>query len=221
MKEFHHIIQKSPLFHGFTGEELGNILGCLSANVKEYGKNQTILHSGDSTNSVGMMLTGSANIVREDFWGNSNIIANLLPGNIFAESYACTGSGMQVSVEAKEKCKVLFLNVRCIAFPCSSACDFHSRLIRNLLSVLARKNLQMNEKLSHMAQRSTREKLLSYLSAESIKQNDRAFDIPFNRQQLADYLAVDRSAMCTEMGKMRDEGIISFDKNHFVLYDEI
>ena len=165
-----------------------------------------------------MVLSGSVHIVKEDFWGNRNIVTEIGPGQIFAESYACTpGAALGVSVVAAEAAAVMFMNVRRVLTTCSSACEFHSRLLRNLLSVLAEKNLRFNDKLTHMAQRTTRQKLLSYLSAESMRLGSPEFDITFNRQQLADYLSVDRSAMSGELSKMRDEGLLDFYKSHFRL----
>ena len=150
--------------------------------------------------------------------GNRNIISKVLPAQIFAESFACTpGSHLYVSIVAEEPCKILLLNLKRVLHTCSSSCVFHHIIIRNLLSEIAKKNIQLNEKLIHMAQRTTREKLLSYLSAERNRHNSTVFDIPYNRQQLADYLSVDRSAMSNELCKMRDEGLIEFNKNHFIL----
>jgi len=125
---------------------------------------------------------------------------------------------LNVDVFAETAAIVLFLDVQRLITLCNSACDFHNRVMRNLLFDMAGKNLRFNEKLTHMAQRTTREKLLSYLSAESLRQKSSVFDIAYTRQQLADYLAVDRSAMSNELGKLRDEGILSFRKNHFQLY---
>ena len=127
------------------------------------------------------------------------------------------GVTLGVSVVAAEASAVMFMNVRRVLTTCGSACEFHSRLVRNLLSVLAEKNLRFNDKLTHMTQRTTRQKLLSYLSAESLRQGASEFDIPFDRQQLADYLSVDRSAMSNELCRMRDEGLLGFRRNHFVL----
>lgn len=212
------IIKKSPLFGGVEEKEIGQMLNCLSVVKRDYVKNEVILHSGDSINSVIMVLSGCIHIVSDDFWGNRNIIAEAVPGDVFAESYACAQKReLEVSAIAVEDAKVMFMDVGRFMTTCSSACTFHVRLIRNLLSVLAQKNIAMYEKLTHLTQRSTRGKLLSYLSEESQKQGSASFDIPFNRQQLADYLSVDRSAMSNELSKMRDEGILSFEKNHFRL----
>lgn len=218
MKNFLPIICSSPLFSGLAEEETEAILGCLSASQESLERQQFLLRRGDRTAAMGLVLSGSVHIIREDFWGNRNIIATAGPGELFAETYACTaGATLDVSVVAAETARVMYLEVGRILNTCSPSCQFHERLIRNLLTVLAGKNLLLNEKLIHMAQRSTRDKLLSYLSAEAQRRGSASFTIPFNRQQLADYLSVDRSAMSNELGKMRDEGLLRFDKNSFQL----
>lgn len=221
MKEHLNVIQKSPLFSGISENELEPMLSCLSATKKSFKKNEFVLRSGDEIRAVGMVLSGSVLIVKEDFWGNRNIISSAKAGDIFAEVYACKpGAALGVSVIAEEATTVIFLDVRRILTTCTSACQFHARLIHNLLSSMAEKNLIINEKLTHMSQRTTREKLLSYLSAQAIRHGSPSFAISFNRQQLADYLSVDRSAMSNELCKMRDEGLLAFDKNSFTLYGD-
>lgn len=218
MKKYLEIVRKSTLFAGIDGGEIEKLLGCLSVRSEDFAKREFVMRFGESTEEVGMVLEGSVHIIKEDFWGNRNIIAEAGPSGIFAESYACVpGSLLGVSVEAAEAAKVMFMNVRRILTSCSPACAFHSRLVRNLLSVLAEKNLRLNEKLTHITQRTTREKLLSYLSAVSMRSGRTEFDIPFNRQQLADYLSVDRSAMSNELCRMRDEGLLEFSRSRFRL----
>ncbi len=218
MKNYLNVIQKSPLFSGISASELEPMLKCLSAVTKDYEKNAFVLRFGEDISSVGLVLSGSVHIIKEDYWGNRNIVTKASAGQLFAETYACVqGEALGINVVAAEPTTVLFLKVRCIMTTCSSGCEFHSRLMRNLLTVVAHNNLMLNNKLSHMAQRSTREKLLSYLSSESLKLGSSAFEISFNRQQLADYLSVDRSAMSNELCKLRDEGILKFNKNCFEL----
>ena len=221
MNNYFNVIQKSPLFRGIAASELVSVLKCLAAVTAEYEKNAFVLRFGEDVSSIGLVLSGSVHIIKEDFWGNRNIVMKATTGQLFAETYACVqGQTLGVNVVAAEPTTVLFLKVRCIITTCSSSCEFHSRLIRNLLTVVAHNNLMLNNKLSHMAQRSTREKLLSYLSAESLKLASSSFEIPFNRQQLADYLSVDRSAMSNELCKLRDEGVLRFDKNSFELLEK-
>lgn len=218
MSDFLPVIRSSRLFHGVSREDVGSLLSCLSASEAEYGKNAFILQPGDQVSALGMVLSGAVHVVKEDFWGNRNLLAKYGPGELFAETYACVQNmPLEVGVLAAERTQVLFLDMRRVLTPCSSACAFHSRLIRNLLAVLATRNLELNEKLRHMARRSTREKLLSYLSAESQRQGSASFLLPFNRQQLADYLSVDRSAMSKEMSRMRAEGLLSYHRGHIEL----
>jgi len=218
MKQYFSVIKRSPLFHGLLEQELGSMLSCLSARTERYQKGQYVFRHGDTVTQIGMVLSGSVHMIKEDFWGNLIILGTAAPGQLFGESFACLHTEpLGVNVLAPENSVVLFLDIRKVTTVCSAACEFHTRLIRNLFSVLAEKNLQLTKKLEHMAQRTTREKLLSYLSAQSQLSGSPVFEIPFNRQQLADYLSVDRSAMSSELGKLRREGVIGVQKNRFEL----
>ena len=219
MEAFLPVLLQAPLFQGLNGKQILSMLGCLDAKLRRYAKGEYVLHAGDTVDTFGLVLEGNVLVVQEDFWGNRNIIADIGIGEVFAESYACAaGTPLGVNVVVQEPANILFLNVRRVLTLCSSACEFHSSLIRNLVAMLAAKNLRMNTKLQHVTQRSTREKLLSFLSAESSRRGQASFDIPFNRQQLADYLSVDRSAMSSELCKLRDEGVLTFERNHFELH---
>lgn len=212
------VIKHTALFDGIEQREIEAMMSCLSAEIKTYKKGQTIYRVGDTTSLIGEVLSGSVHIIKEDFWGNRNILSQISLGQLFAETYAAMATEpLEVSVIAAETTEVLFMDVRRIMTTCSSACEFHSRLIRNLLAVTAQKNLMLTRKLEYMAGRTTKEKLLCYLSAESQRQKSAIFEIPFSRQQLADYLAVDRSAMSNELCKLRDRGVLKFEKNRFEL----
>ncbi len=218
MENYLNTIKKNSLFSGIEEKEIKTMLGCLEARIETYSNNQFVFRFGENISTVGLVLCGSVYLAKDDFMGNRTIISESGEGQIFGETYACIPSeSLGISVIAAEATKILFLDVHRIMNICSSACVFHTRLIRNLLSVLAENNLMLTRKMLHMSQRTTREKLLSYLSAESQKNGSAIFKIPFNRQQLADYLAVDRSAMSNELCKLRDEGILSFQKNFFKL----
>lgn len=218
MKKYLDVIIGSGLFAGVEGDEAEAMLDCLGARLLRCGKGGYFLRAGEKAESLGMLLEGSAYVVHESFWGNRHIVAKLGPGQLFAESFACTpGTVLNVGVLADTPAVALMLDVRRVLTTCPSGCTFHNRVIRNLLSVLAGKNLAFNEKLTHMGQRTTKQKILSYLSAEALRQGGPAFDISFGRQELADYLAVDRSALSNELSKLRDEGILTFHKNHFEL----
>ncbi len=212
-----NMLKNSVLFSGVSEEEALSMMNCLSARKKTYKEGETVLQNGEVTDSMGLLLSGSIYIIRDDFWGNRNILSKVQPGQVFGEVYAAVGRPAATSAEAVTPAEVLFLNLRRILTTCPSACSHHTKLIRNLLSEMAEKNLAMNAKMLHLSQRTTRQKLLSYLSSVSQKKGSESFEIPFSRQELADYLSVDRSAMSSELGRMRDEGILSFSRNHFEL----
>ena len=218
MKEFFPILRSSSLFSGVSEEELAAMLSCLDTRMENFPKEAFVLRTGDTVESIGVVLSGSVLVIQEDIWGNRNILSKAGPAQTFAAAFACApGSILNVSVIADTPTTVLFLNVKRILHVCPSACSHHSQIIQNLLGELAEKNLRFSEKITHMGQRTTRAKLMSYFSAEAQRLGTYEFDIPFSRQQLADYLAVERSGRSLERGKMRDEGLLDFYKNHFVL----
>ena len=166
-----------------------------------------------------LLAEGRLHIQKEDYWGNRSILNEIRPGEMFGEAYIAPDSGSLLNdVVAAEDSVVLMFDTEKVFSVCPSACPFHTRLVKNLFYAVSEKNRSLVSKLGHMSQRSTREKLLSYLSDEAKRQNSSSFTIPFNRQQLADFLSVDRSAMSNELGKMRDEGILGFHKSEFTLH---
>ncbi len=218
MKDFLPVIRSAQLFSGISEGELTAMLSCLRAEKKSFPKEAFVLRVGDTVDSIGLLLSGSVLIVQEDIWGNRNILSKAGPGQTFAAAYACApGSELNVSVIAETPAAVMLLNVKRILNVCPSACSHHSRVIRNLLGELAEKNLRFNEKLTHMGQRTTRSKIMSYLSAEAQRRGTYEFDIPFSRQQLADYLGVERSGLSLELGKMKKDGLLDYHKSHFIM----
>ncbi|MCI5615775.1 MAG: Crp/Fnr family transcriptional regulator [Clostridia bacterium] len=218
MKDFLPVIRASRLFSGVSERELEAMLACLRPETKDYPKDAFVLRAGDTAEAVGLVLSGTILMLQEDVWGNRNILSKAGPGQIFAAAYACApGSVLNVSVLAETPVTVLFLNVGRVLTLCPAACAHHSRIIRNLLGELAGKNLRLGEKLTHMGQRTTRAKIMSYLSAEAQRLGTYELDIPFSRQQLADYLGVERSGLSLELGKMKQDGLLEFHKNHFEL----
>lgn len=218
MKQYLPILSKTSLFAGLSEEELLSVLDCLQGRVAKYAKGAMILRTGDLVYELGIVLSGKIHIVQKDFWNNANLLTELQSGQLFAEAYACLATTrLGVSAVALERTAVLWINVQRMMTMCNSACEFHTRLIRNLLWDLAEKNLLLTSKIEHTSKRSIREKLLSYLSEQARKAHSPEFTIPFNRQQLADYLSVDRSALSNELSKLRREGIIAFEKNKFKL----
>ena len=218
MKEMLSVLRTSGIFSGISEEETEKMLHCLEVRPDTFQKDEYILRAGDRVEAFGLVITGKVMIIQEDFWGNRNILAAVGAGHCFAETFACSpGAVLNVSVIAETNVQVLFLNVKRILTTCPSTCSHHNRMIRNLLSELAEKNLRLNEKITHLGQRSRRAKILSYLSAEAQRHGSAEFDIAFSRQQLADYLSVDRSGLSMELSRMQEEGLLEYRKNHFVL----
>ncbi len=211
-------VMHSYLFQGVKEEQMRSMLGCLNAEKRSYEKRENIIRVGDPTGKIGMVLEGCADISRDDYWGNRHIISAVRPSECFGESYAVMhGGAMRVNVQATADTVILFLDMDHILRVCSSACTFHSQIIRNLVTLLSSRNLALNDKMTHITQHTLREKLLSYLSAESLRHHSSYFDIPFDRQQLADYLNADRSAVSGELSRMKKEGLLDYQKNHFRL----
>ncbi|MBQ8358751.1 MAG: Crp/Fnr family transcriptional regulator [Oscillospiraceae bacterium] len=218
MEQYLFVLCNSPFFQGMTEEEILSVLHCVNATVLRKKKDEYIFRAGDSTESMGLVLRGSVLSVQEDLWGHRNIMHRIGAGDYFAEPFAATpGSVLNASVVADEDTEIMLLNMGRLLKTCPNACAHHNRLIRNLVSVMARRVMNLSEKITHMAKRSTREKLLSYLSAESMRQGKLSFTIPYDRQQLADYLCVERAAMSVELSKLQKEGYLKTNRNQFEL----
>lgn len=202
-------LTQTSLFSGISQADLSNLLSCLATVERRYSKGAVILAEGEPTQWMGLVLEGRAIISCADVWGKSSILGFAEPGAVFGEAYACVpGEALLISVCAAEETRVLFLNVGKLLTVCGNACPFHARLIRNLLSISAGKNLQLSRRIFHTTPKSIRGRLLSYFSECAKKSGSLTFTLPFNRQQLADYLGVDRSAMSSELSKMQRDGLI-------------
>lgn len=218
MEKYLPILKSSPFFKGLSDGEILSVLHCVNAAMISKKRNSYVFRAGDSTEVMGLVVSGSVLVIQEDLWGHRNILSKCCAGDFFGEPYAASpGSILNISVIADEDCEILFLNVQRLLVSCPVACEHHQKLIRNLVCVLANKLLVFNDKITHVGKRTTRDKLLSYLSAESVRQSSLSFDIPFNRQQLADYLCIDRAAMSAELSKLQKEGLIKTNRNHFEL----
>ncbi len=212
------VILDCQLFAGIKREELGELLDCLGAKRRSYGRDDFIFRVDEHTEYVGIVLDGGANVIQEDFWGNRNILAHIEPGELFGEAFSCAElDRLPVSVIATENSDILLINYRKIVSVGTSTCIFHSSLISNMLGILAEKNILLTRKIEHLSKRTTREKILSFLSAQAITAQSNDLTIALNRQELADYLCVERSALSRELGQMKQDGLIRFSKNHFVL----
>ena len=211
-------LSAAELFRGISPEETADLLRCLAAERRRYERGERVLRAGDTTERLGIVLSGRVLIEKTDLWGNTAVLDSVGPGQIFAETYACTpGEPLMVDVTAPERAEVLFLSAGRVLTPCGRACGGHGRLLRNLLAVSARKNLRLSRKIFHTAPKTIRGRLLTYLSDQAVRSGSRSFTIPFDRQQLADYLNVDRSALSAELGKLRREGILLAERNRFTL----
>lgn len=218
MKNFLPVLRSSRLFSGVSEGDITAMISCLDTKMLTFPKDTFLLRAGDTIDAIGFVLSGSVLVVQEDIWGNRNILSRVGAGQTFATAYACAPDSVpNVSVVAETAVVAMFLNVKRVLNMCSSACAHHTQIIRNLLGELAEKNLRLGEKLTHMGQRTTRAKLMSYFSSEAQRLGKYEFDIPFSRQQLADYLAVERSGLSLELGKMKKDGLLDFHKNHFIL----
>lgn len=218
MKEFIPVMKRSWLFSGVTDSEIETMLSCLDAKMRKFKKGEYVFHQGEHIDQVAVLAEGELYVQQEDYWGNRSIIHNVTVGDLFGEGYLAPESGaLLTDVIAAQDSTVLFFRVQRIITTCSNACRFHTAVVQNLFYSISEKNRQLVQKLGHISQRTTREKLISYLSEESKRNNSGNFSIPYNRQQLADFLSVDRSAMSNELCKMRDEGLLTFEKNQFAL----
>jgi len=214
-------LKKTPLFQGVSENELSSLAACLGCLFRDFSKNEVIYIAGDVVREIGIVVYGRVHIIKDDAWGNSNIIAEIAEGGMFAEAVVCSGAGvLPVTVVAVSDVRICFIDFQRIITTCPSACAIHTLLIRNMIGEFARKNMMLAEKMEHITKRSTREKLLSYLSEQSRTHSSRSFEIPFDRQELADYLSVERSALSAEMSKLKTDGIISYRKSHFELPEE-
>ncbi len=218
MKKYIPVLKRTKLFSGVGEEDIASLLSCLGARKKEYKKGEYILREGEHISDIFILVEGKIHIQKDDYWGNRSILSVISVGEMFGEGYAAPESGALLNdVVAVEDSSVIFFDVKRILTTCSSACRFHNMIVQNMFFAISDKNRKLVQKLGHMSGRTTRAKLISYLSEEAKRQGSSAFTVPFNRQQLADYLCVDRSAMSNELCKMRDEGMIKFEKSRFEL----
>ena len=216
MEKYLKFLAKTQLFSNIKETEIKVALNCISYKVEKYSNNQSIFNEGDIISKIGMVISGSLQIIQDDFFGNRSIIMQVSPGNLFGEVFAFSeNSPLNVSVIAAEESEIIYFDFKKMITVCQSACGFYNRLIRNLLNIVAQKNIFITRKLQYLSKRTIRDKVITYLSDEYKKQGKQAFTIPFNRQQLADYLLVDRSTLSNELSKMFKEGILDYHKNNF------
>lgn len=209
MEQYYEILLQCPLFDGICREDLAGMLACLDGKPKRISKGSPVFLEGDPARFLGIVLSGAVQIVREDYYGARSVLAVVQPGGLFGEAFSCAGlDTMPVSVIALQPGAVLLLDARRVLTGCSNACAFHSRLIRNLLQGMAQKNLELTRKIRYMSQKTTRKKLMEFLLDQAKQHQSPEFVIPYDRQALADYLGVERSAMSAEIGKLKQAGLI-------------
>jgi len=218
MNEYQAVLRRCSLFAGIADADLSALLGCLQATVKSYHKGETILCEGDAATHIGMVLSGEVQICQVDFYGNRTIVSEVHPSELFGESFACAEvPAVPVTIVANEPCDVMLVECDHVLHTCTNHCGFHQQLIFNLMKALAAQNLQFHQKLEITSKRTTREKLMTYLDRQAQKHKSAEFEIPFDRQELADYLEVDRSGLSAEISKLRREGVLDCEKNRFIL----
>ncbi|MBO5523856.1 MAG: Crp/Fnr family transcriptional regulator [Roseburia sp.] len=215
-------LEKTTLFQGCEAETIRSMLNCLGAETRTFEKGAVIYAAGTTVTRFGLVLSGSVQIINDDLWGNRSILDNIGAGRVFAETYAgLADEPLMVSVLAAENCEILFLNAAKITGSCPAACPHHAALIRNLLRISSQKNLNLSRRIFHTTPKSIRGRVLSYLSFQAASCGSPEFTIPFNRQQLADYLSVERSALSHELSKMQRDGLLTVHKNHFRLSEKL
>ena len=218
MKDFFDILRECPLFDRIVDESLKEMLGCLNAKERSYKKGDVVFAEGDKAKYLGIVLEGSVQLVRVDYYGNRSILANIEPPQLFGEAFACAGlKSLPVDAVAAADTKILLLDAQRIARPCGNACPCHGQTILNLLHIVAKKNLVLHQKIEITSKRSTREKLMTYLLLQAKNAKSHTFTVPYDRQELADYLEVDRSGLSAEISKLRNEKVLECRRSTFTL----
>ena len=217
MKKYLGILKKCPLFENIGEAELLRMLTCLGAKVEFFDKKYTIMSEGSPAKYIGIVLSGSVHIVQVDYYGNRSLLSSITPPHIFAEAFACAETdSIPVTVIADDPCEIMLIDCAHILHTCSNNCGFHQQLIFNLMKDLANKTILFHQKIDITSKRSTREKLMAYLMMQAKKEGN-GFYIPFDRQELADFLEVERSGLSAEISKLKKEGVIENRKNYFEL----
>ena len=218
VEKYLEILKKCALFADIDDEKLIKMLTCLGAKVAAFDKKYTVFAEGSAAKYIGIVLSGTVQIVQVDYYGNRSILSEMGTAEVFAEAFACAEiSSIPVTVIANEPCEVMLIDCSHILHTCENNCGFHQQLIFNLMKDLAKKTILFHQRIEVTSKRTTREKLMTYLALQAKKAGSDSFNIPFDRQELADYLEVDRSGLSAEISKLRREGVIKCDKNRFTL----
>ena len=218
MEKYYNQIKNSPIFFGISEEELKEMLQCFNARIKNYENGELIIRQGDMINNIYLVLSGTVNIEKDSYWGRRIIVSQLGANDNIALAFVAS-KNVESSIDAiaVENTKLLILSYQKCTTMCQNVCTKHKLLINNLFEILSKENIELLQKIENISQKTIREKLLTYLSNVARRAKSNIFEIPFNRQDLADYLNIDRSAMSFELSKMQKDGLIKFDKNKFML----
>ncbi len=218
MKKYLNILKKCPLFMNIGEEDLLRMLVCLGAKVEYFDKKYTVFAEGSPAKYIGIVLSGSVQIVQVDFDGNRSILGEMHPSEVFAEAFACAEMlSLPVSVIANEPGEIMLIDALHVLHTCTNHCGFHQQLIFNLMKDLALKTIFFHQRMEITSKRTTREKILAYLHTQAKRTGALSFEIPFDRQELADFLEVDRSGLSSEIGKLKKDGIIEVERKRFTL----
>ena len=205
------------LFRGMDENALESMLRCIGAKNRQAQKGEILLLAGDRPEHIGVVLSGQLHILREDAQGNRALLSTVMPGEVFAEALCCAGvEESPVTVMAHTDAAILLLPYRRIPRTCPNACAHHAQLIENLLRLTAEKNLLLQSRMELIGLKTIREKVLRYLASFAPSQVEN-ITIPFNREEMANYLCVERSALSHELTKMRRDGLIAYRKNCFAV----
>jgi len=221
LHEYDKLLENVELFKGIKSRELHAMLTCVGASMKKFPHDAVVLNAGDEASHIGIVLSGEIHILKDDAFGHRNIIGGLMPGDIFGEAFVCAGiKESPVSITAVTEAEVLFLDYERAFTTCSNTCSFHVMLIQNMMKLLAQKNLFLNQKIDYLSIKNLRARIAAYLLSESERQKSDMVSIPFNRNDMADFLGANRSALSRELSRMRDDGLIEYWKNSFKIIDK-
>lgn len=206
----------SPLFDGITPEDRMAMFGCIGFHFGTFKKGDIIAFEDEKIRHIGILLSGSVDMVKEDLWGNKTMLVRVRKDELFGETFACGSNNLSmVTFVVSEDAQILFMPFDRVMHNCTMACAFHHRLTENMVTLIANKNRDLIRKVEVVSKRTIREKLLAYLSIQAQNQKSRYLELPLGRVELAEYLCVDRSALTRELVKMKEEGLIDYDRNCF------
>lgn len=213
------LLNKIPLFSGLTENEIRELLNQQNTRKRIFEKGETVLYEGESVREIGIVLSGRVIIELSDAWGNNSVISGVEKGGAFAEAYACVPDSLMLQhVTAYEKSEILFIDIRALLETDGVKNKAQLKLLKNLLTVCASKNLKLSSRMLNITPKTIRARLMSYLSECVKTSGSYKFEIPYDRRQLADYLGTDRSALSAELSKMQKDGLLKYNKNRFEIF---